>query len=554
MLAPGLRRHLAAVAVATTLPGWAVLRPALAARAADYAQFSDQAVLEMQVLHATRAIHLLGPYSRYHFNHPGPLFFYLMAPLYALSGHASRSVWLSVWLLQMASQAGVVMVVGRIAGRIETVLVALLLAWQTLCIGPENLCDPWGPYVVVLPFELLAFVSVALAVGSARLLPLAVFLGSFVVQTDIATFPAASALLATGVACGVGREWFDRSGTMAAPKTWRRAWLSAGFVALAVAGALWWPAVVEELGGKPGNLTKLRGFADDQGRSDLGAAVSAMAEHVTAVLGLDPGYRLHASESAVHAASRTAMVAASALFALVPLAGLAAWRKGRAFSASGALVVSGGVAGLLLSGTRATGPLMSYLFMWTAGIGTLAAAVVLAEVLHRAADGVLPFMALGFRERLDKGVLVGVFAAATVAAFHSRSEILPTPYFYGRPRSEVRGLSDAVEHYLHDERLSNPVARVGTEPAWGMMAGVLLELYKDGVPFSVEEAWQFMFGAHFRPRRPADVFLVFGDARYEELARDVPGCALLAQSSDTYIFGSPVADAASQDAFDDPCP
>jgi hypothetical protein len=70
------------------------------------------------------------------------------------------------------------------------------------------------------------------------------------------------------------------------------------------------------------------------------------------------------------------------------------------------------------------------------------------------------------------------------------------------------------------------------------MAGVLLQLYKKGVPFSVDREWRFMFGPQFHPSRPADTYIVFGDDSYEAEAREVVGCALIAQSDDLYVFGS----------------
>ena len=42
---------------------------------------------------ATRGRLLVGPYSRFGWNHPGPFYFYFQAPLYALSGHKAASLY-----------------------------------------------------------------------------------------------------------------------------------------------------------------------------------------------------------------------------------------------------------------------------------------------------------------------------------------------------------------------------------------------------------------------------------------------------------------------------
>src|SRR4051812_21692152 len=170
------------LAIAAALPAGAALPALLSKRAADYMPFTDQAVLEMQVLHSTKALHLLGPYSRFHWNHPGPFFFYLLTPLYALSGHATRSVWLTVWICNTACLVAIACAVDRYAGRLQALITSALIAWQVICLGTENLCDPWGPWVTVLPFELLAVLCAAAGAGHPAVLAAAVLAFSFVVQ------------------------------------------------------------------------------------------------------------------------------------------------------------------------------------------------------------------------------------------------------------------------------------------------------------------------------------------------------------------------------------
>src|SRR5690348_17774394 len=45
--------------------------------------------LESYTLYASRAQLLVGPYSRYGWHHPGPLYFYLLAPVYTLAGKST---------------------------------------------------------------------------------------------------------------------------------------------------------------------------------------------------------------------------------------------------------------------------------------------------------------------------------------------------------------------------------------------------------------------------------------------------------------------------------
>ena len=47
--------------------------------------YGDYSIIELQILRAARGQQLLGPASRFGWNHPGPLYFYLLAPLYVLA-------------------------------------------------------------------------------------------------------------------------------------------------------------------------------------------------------------------------------------------------------------------------------------------------------------------------------------------------------------------------------------------------------------------------------------------------------------------------------------
>ena len=59
---------------------------ALARHAPPIREVSDGAILEIYTLEALKGRLLVGPYSRFGWHHPGPLYFYLQAPWYRLSG------------------------------------------------------------------------------------------------------------------------------------------------------------------------------------------------------------------------------------------------------------------------------------------------------------------------------------------------------------------------------------------------------------------------------------------------------------------------------------
>ena len=90
---PSTRRLASGVALAagTLIAAGLALSAAVNALPAAWPT-GDGAVIELYTLHATGFRQLLGPYSRFGFHHPGPAMFYVLAPFYAVSGHATASL------------------------------------------------------------------------------------------------------------------------------------------------------------------------------------------------------------------------------------------------------------------------------------------------------------------------------------------------------------------------------------------------------------------------------------------------------------------------------
>ena len=74
---------------------------------------SDFAVTELYTDLATRGRLLVGPYSRFGWNHPGPFYFYLQAPLYALGGHKAASLYAGALAMNLAALITLAWVVWR---------------------------------------------------------------------------------------------------------------------------------------------------------------------------------------------------------------------------------------------------------------------------------------------------------------------------------------------------------------------------------------------------------------------------------------------------------
>jgi hypothetical protein len=225
----------------------------------------DWAMLELRTRDVgTGGTPLLGPYSRYAWNHPGPLLFWLLAVPYRLAGAAPWSLLAAAVALNVAAVAGVLVLAWR-RGRLALVaLVGVGLAVLLAHLGVAQLWDPWNPWVTVLPFALLVVACWAATCGDRLALPVAVLVGSFLVQAHVGFALLAVALLAW--AC-VGAL---RSG--AGRRTWA--------VAVAVGVACWLPVLVDQLFGQGNLLAILSHFSGDDDATGLGSSLELAARQL----------------------------------------------------------------------------------------------------------------------------------------------------------------------------------------------------------------------------------------------------------------------------------
>ena len=115
---------------------------------------SDTAVIESYTLYASRAQLLVGPYSRYGWHHPGPLYFYLLAPVYALAGSSTPGLSAGALLINVAASVFLAWVMVRSNGGWLAVLVTTTMTVYVWRAAPL-LVSPWNPHVVVLPLAAL---------------------------------------------------------------------------------------------------------------------------------------------------------------------------------------------------------------------------------------------------------------------------------------------------------------------------------------------------------------------------------------------------------------
>jgi hypothetical protein len=179
----------------------AALAPAsvLVTRAArgSWLATDDYSLIELQTRAVgTRNTPLVGPYSRFGWNHPGPALFFALAAPYRIAAAQSRGLLVGGALI---AGAALVTVVVASLGRDRPLLVGcfgiLVAAVLLRALGAAFLWDFWNPNVIVLPFLALVLLCWRIGAGEPRALPFAVGVASFVTQTHVALAGEAAVLL-----------------------------------------------------------------------------------------------------------------------------------------------------------------------------------------------------------------------------------------------------------------------------------------------------------------------------------------------------------------------
>lgn len=263
-----LRAHW--MVVAATIIGLVTVTPIVAsgleATTQSWYPAGDWGMLELRAMDVgTADTPLLGPYSRYGWNHPGPLLFWVLALPYRLTGGEPTGLLVAAAAVNAAAAAGLVVFAFRQGRVVLAGAAALACSLLVLNLGPDLVRDPWNPWVTVLPFGLLVVLAWSATEGDRLALPLAAFVGSFLVQAHVGFMALVGALAVWAVAV-VWRRRLSRR-----PLAW----------AGVVAGVCWLPVLVDLAVGRRNLIDMVQHFAgSDEEPAGLGTAVGIAAREL----------------------------------------------------------------------------------------------------------------------------------------------------------------------------------------------------------------------------------------------------------------------------------
>ena len=204
---------------------------------------------------------LVGPYSS-QWSHPGPLFFYVLAPLHYLSGGAPWALIVGGVLLHLVAIGLAARLAWRRGGLILTLGVLAVLSLSTLGATDRVLLDPWNPHVA-MPFVVLFILQLwSVTIGDRWQILGAAIVGSFLVQTHIGYAP----IVAAGIAVVVVVVFIDARRSHTPARTWSIPLVTAAGSAV----VLWSTAIYEQSTGNPGNISLIARYFGSSPEGQIG--------------------------------------------------------------------------------------------------------------------------------------------------------------------------------------------------------------------------------------------------------------------------------------------
>ena len=255
------------VIVAVIITGivvWPIIDAGRAALDLVWRPSGDWAILTLRVEDVGRHTPLVGPYSRFGWNHPGPLLYWLLAIPYHLFGDKPEA------LLTAAATLNAITVVAMSAiawrrGRLALVACTMTATAVLLhAMGPLIMRDPWNPFITLLPLALIALLAWSVVERDAWMWPPLLFVVSFELQSHIGYLP----ILAMIAAAIILLAWRRDSFRSLLPSDRRQRRLVVGISSAVLIGC-WLPVFVDQVAGT-GNLGALTHYFLSAGERPAG--------------------------------------------------------------------------------------------------------------------------------------------------------------------------------------------------------------------------------------------------------------------------------------------
>jgi hypothetical protein len=296
-------------------------------------------------------------------SHPGPLSFYLLAPVYRLLGSSGWSLLVAAIVVNVIAFATTVALAFRKGG---WRLAAVVAVWLTIVIrgyGTLVLTQPWNPYLPLAAWTVVVLAAWMVADGDHPALVPLVVAGTLCAQTHVPYL-----VLCVGLFAGALLVCVRRCG-------WRAIRTSLTW-SLAIGVVLWLPPLVDQAIHTPGNISMLKEHFTNTTEQPIGvlAGVRLLLRHLDIVSALSSQRGNGGFVAAASEANRSIVVGLCMVLLWVGCA-LLSWRMRHRSLATLHAVLGFTVLLEALSMVRIFGKVWYYLTLWAWAV---TAAVVMA--------------------------------------------------------------------------------------------------------------------------------------------------------------------------------
>lgn len=315
----------------------------------DWKAAGDLSVIRLRALDVgTSNTPLVGPYSRFQWNHPGPSLSFAFAPWARLFGNSGVGILIGAFVANLAAMFGAAWVARR-SSKVLFFLTSIVLAAFVLLAQTGELFNPWNPFVVVLPLFAALIAAWATFRGDRVAAVVLVIAASFAIQGHIGAAPLGVLALLIG---GGGLLY----AIVRSQGEERRDFVTTSLIAVGVMFVCWIPPLLDQLFGT-GNLGRLVEFqfTDTQPSAGLRFALDQVTRLLTFPPGREVGFLGVVGNGPVVPWMAIVLLAATVV----------AWKKGWHDRLQLALVawLSVAVTGLAISGIK--GIPFQYVFRWS---------------------------------------------------------------------------------------------------------------------------------------------------------------------------------------------
>jgi hypothetical protein len=315
----------------------------------DWKAAGDLSVIRLRALDVgTSNTPLVGPYSRFQWNHPGPSLSFAFAPWARLFGNSGVGILIGAFVANLAAMFGAAWVARR-SSKVLFFLTSIVLAAFVLLAQSGELFNPWNPFVVVLPLFAALIAAWATFRGDRVAALVLVIAASFAIQGHIGAAPLGVLALLIG---GGGLLY----AIVRSAGEDRRGLVTTSLIAVGVMFVCWIPPLLDQLFGT-GNLGRLVEFqfTDTQQSAGLRFALDQVTRLLTFPPGREVGFLGVVGNGPVVPWMAIVLLAATVV----------AWKKGWHDRLQLVLVawLSIAVTGLAISGIK--GIPFQYVFRWS---------------------------------------------------------------------------------------------------------------------------------------------------------------------------------------------